>query len=819
MTDIAHYDSTTDVSESIIEHEQNVADLASFMTQSRHLSKLSYLCGILHDAGKYSEDFQNYIQIVAKEHKQWDKPLVNHSSAGARYLYNELFADNEENRRIIMSGNTQDAAARLITLKIITWCIICHHGIEDVLDEDGNNKYHGRIFSQSETEYDNVIEAAEKDIDVDIKGLYEDAVKEVSVYIDKINAYILKQHFETKDGAYKEYCYFLGMLARYELSVLKDADCTATAEFMTGHPVRRNIDTPQTNPDNTENIISLWRDYQTRLTAEVANLSVHPDKMTAPRNEIFTKCGESASLPTGVYRLQVPTGGGKTLASMNFALNHAIQTGKKKIFYIAPYKSILDQTADKYKSIFQDDDNILEYHSSMINDYDSEDIVNEEHRHILEQSFDVPMILTTMVRFLNCLSSAHGGDIRRMHQFADSVIIVDEIQSLPHKCVFLFNETVNFLSLLGCTTILCSATQPTLESVEYPLHIDGDIIPDYKKYYDIFKRTDTIISKDIHTCAQISDFAQSLIKDTYSGIIILNTKFVVRQVYESLIKADIPGLTVIHLNTNMCPQHRIDKLNEFKTLLSYHRKVICVSTQLIEAGVDISADWVIRSYTGLDSVVQASGRCNRNWEQPIGHIYLVSCDEERLGKLPDITAGRTCLKTLLMGYDKNKDDITSLTNIDKYYRNLYNGAYKTSLGYTSSLTGVSLYDMLADNTSAYRQYRDTMKSSGQTIYPYEQVMCQSFKTAGSNFEVIDSDLSGVIVPYGYGADIIQVLKSNDNDYIELKRLLRSAQRYTVTYFPSSTILDDHIHQFDSCDTCYLDTDCYDDDIGFYLGEL
>ena len=290
---------------------------------------------------------------------------------------------------------------------------------------------------------------------------------------------------------------------------------------------------------------------------------------------------------------------------------------------------------------------VLEHHS---------DLTPEQQgwrEKMLSENWDAPVVYTTMVQFLETLFGAGTRGARRMHQLANSVLIFDEIQTLPVRCVHLFNNAINFLvEQCGSTVVLCTATQPLLDRVDVKkgsIRVpDGnEIMPDLKALFDDLKRVEVVNSRKPSGWAN-GEIADLSIKEAHradSCLVIVNTKKAAQTLYN--LAKDQDGMDVYHLSTDLCPAHRKDKLAEIKAKLEEINtkqgnavKLLCFSTQLIEAGVDVDFGAVIRSTAGLDSIAQAAGRCNRNGNREIGIVHVVNPQDENLDMLPDIKIGK-----------------------------------------------------------------------------------------------------------------------------------------------------------------------------------
>ncbi len=514
------------------------------------------------------------------------------------------------------------------------------------------------------------------------------------------------------------------------------------------------------------------------------------------RSGVAQACLEFAVKSKGVYRLTVPTGGGKTLASLRFALHHAVahtSEGEKieRVFYVVPYITIIDQNADKVREILELPDErdkvVLEHHSNLTPE-------EETRRHnLLAENWDAPVVFTTQVQFLEALFGAGTRNARRMHQLANAVIILDEVQTIPIKLIHMFNTAMRFLvHACGATVVLCTATQPPLDNPgnEHRRLIipqENHIIQKDKELFEALKRVE--VHDERRACGwtkvEIADLAERALREKGSVLIVMNTRASARALYDEV--KDRKLAATYHLSTNMCPAHRMNVLEqEVKVRLKAKEPVVCVSTQLIEAGVDIDFGAVIRALAGLDSIAQSAGRCNRHGERDgLGSVWVVNPQEENLDRLPDIKTGREKVQTVLDDFRADADrfggDRIGLQAIAAYYR-YYFKVREREMDYPvdrNSSVGQDddLYNLLSCNKIALDEHQRASRTSTAP----EMVLRQSFRSAGKEFQVIDSATRGVVVPYEDGENVIAELCSAAELEKQYK-LLKIAQRYSVNLF-------------------------------------
>jgi CRISPR-associated endonuclease/helicase Cas3 len=388
-----------------------------------------------------------------------------------------------------------------------------------------------------------------------------------------------------------------------------------------------------------------------------------------------------------------------------------------------------------------------------------------------------------MVQFLNVFYAKGTRNVRRLHQLCESVVIFDEVQKVPVHCVSLFNEALNFLKTFGRSSIiLCTATQPALDYVEHKLAIntDAEMVRDLGQVAEAFKRVEIVdlTLEEPYTTEKLCAFIAAKLQEVRSILVILNTKTVVRRLYERLKQAGL-GVPVIHLSTSMCAEHRQDRLRTIRQRLERNEPVVCVSTQLIEAGVDVSFPCVIRSLAGLDSIAQAAGRCNRHGEWGIQHVYVVDHAEENLERLPEIRAGKQAAKRILIDLRREPSahggNILSAQAMERYFQELY-ARFRTDLDYHVRSLNRSMVELLAPPR---RLIGDAYRSRhGEPLPLY---LTNSCHTAAEHFQVITDRTTSVLVPYGRGLQLIAAF-NGAGTIGDLGRKLREAQRYVVNLY-------------------------------------
>ena len=585
----------------------------------------------------------------------------------------------------------------------------------------------------------------------------------------------------------KKISYFnLGFMTRFLFSCLVDADRLNSAEFEL--PERR---TERLQKKNTFR----WALGIHRIENRIGSFkNIYPvDRI---RQDISNRCLEKSKEKQGIYSLTVPTGGGKTYASLRYALHHAAFHDLDRVIYIVPYTSIIEQNAIAIRQILEEDGDdfpwVLEHHSNL-------DPENQTWKHKLSsENWDSPIVLTTMVQFLEACFSGGTRSVRRLHQLANSVLIFDEVQTLPIKCTHIFCNALNYLvDHCNTTAVLCTATQPLLNKLKSPdkgqLDIPkGNELVGAEEVQGLFDELNRV---EIHNCvkpkgwsiSEIAELAVSELAERKSCLVIVNTKAWAQKLYQKCL-SDVDESTLFHLSTNQCPAHRKVLLQEIKTRLVNKLPVLCISTQLIEAGVDISAATVIRFLAGLDSIAQAAGRCNRHGEmkdvdgeQVKGRVFVVNPDSEATGMLADIEVGKSAAERVLREGFTNLVAPEAIDQYFKYY--FFERDQDMSYNLEPSRLGRNdtLLNLLSDNVNSPVSYN---WRRGEGLAP---LLSQAFMEAGKQFKAIDAPTQAVLVPYGDGSRIIAELCGSHREFeaSHFYSLLRQAQKYIVNIFPNT----------------------------------
>ena len=721
------------------------------------LSSLAYLIGVLHDLGKCSKEFADYLDWCHKHPEDNSrKGTVDHSSAGGQFLMQRY-------------GRRGDSA--LLTVHIAALVIFSHHtGLMNYLGEDGVSDFLRRMEKIDVPEVDLSYYFTHVLSEADIDKLFEEAVCEFSALDVKIISY-------AAEGS-EMYYFVWGMIHKLLLSMLVDADRLDSAEFELGEARERVWDTS-----------AIWKDFSDKLEQKLAGVTL-PSELKAKeiahlRQKISEDCLKSAEALPGIYRLCVPTGGGKTLASMRFALQHAQTYRKKHIIVVIPYTSIIDQNVKEIRDIFHMDDAILEHHSNVMTEDNGEDTERIDFRRILTERWDVPVIFTTQVQFLNTLFAGDNSSLRRLRALEDSIVIFDEIQTLPVRCTYLFNAAMNFLKTFSrVTAVLCTATQPPLEQLKFPIEISNhaDLTSDTAEVFEGFRRVqienhcedggssvDEIACEIVHAAEEIGDV-----------LCIVNLTAQARSLCEAVserTQISEQDIHVVHLSTKMCPAHRKAVLRTVREELDARRKypeqrLICISTQLIEAGVDVSFPVVYRALAGFSSIAQAAGRCNRHGEMERGIVRLFSFANENISRLVDIQQGKKIALDML--YHAEADTVLSPHTMELYFRKFYKGYTERDMRFPMKNTN-TIFDLLSRNDAGFQRAEENGDDPNLWF-------SHAFRDAGYAFEVIDSHTESVLVPYAGGKPMILAFNDRYFDRKKIDEQMRTAQQYMVNLF-------------------------------------
>lgn len=680
--------------ESIRTHLNEVASMAEGFADAFGAGSWAYAAGLAHDVGKYSEAFQRRILH--------DGPRVDHSTAGAWELQ------------------------KMQTGTPLSYCVAGHHGgMPDggsLLDGSDDSTLSGR-FKRAES------------------GLICDCSSFVR-YVDltQPGAWNVLRSDRALDG------FSLSFVTRMVFSCLVDSDYLCTERFMNGAE-RQSL-----RFDRIE-------DLRGMLEKKIESFAMlrYSTPLNSARSELLDDCLSASACEPGFFSLTVPTGGGKTLSSMWFALNHAIAPNHEmnRVIYVAPYTSIIEQNAQVYREVFGCE-NVVEHHSNFdfdgcgfIQPSDSADSGYEsdvrDRMRLASENWDAPLIVTTVVQLFESLFSNRPSRCRKLHNIARSVIVLDEAQMIPASqlkpCMRALVELVNHY---GCTVVLCTATQPALGKVLGGFQSSvREIVPNPSALADKLKRVGYVWEGSLSDGELIEAVCAN-----DQALCVVNNRRQAKALFDSLDERK-PG-SVFHLSTLMHSVHRSLVLDEVRGRLRRGEPCLLVSTSLIEAGVDIDFPAVFRALAGLDSLVQCAGRCNREGtalpDESLVHVFEPAGTEYAL---PADTRQRAEIARAVLassGCEDGRFDAGDVSLMDDYFSRLFD--------MQASLDKSRAYERL----SAPRQE--------------ESIVSIPFKSVADDFRIIEEGSCAVIIPDAAVEEDIVALRSGMSDRSTLRRLMR-----------------------------------------------
>lgn len=812
---IAHVRHGSDVKQSLATHLTETAAIAKILAAKLGLDLAGELLGLMHDFGKYSLKFQKYIYDATglinpdldDEESTPGGSKVDHSTAGAQWVYRRLAAMGQKESGVLCG-------------QMLGLCIASHHGagLIDCLDDEGNVVWQKRFNKDdSLTHLSECLQNADESVLRQAEGLADKAL--LVQMLAPLKAVLMLPEAQAGHQI-KEF--YLGCFTRFLFSCLIDADRINSADFEREN--QKEIRRLQEKPD--------WQTAIAKLEARLAQFE-RRYPIDEIRRQIADDCLQRAADAQGIYTLTVPTGGGKTLASLRHAVHHAQTHGLERIIYIIPYTSIIDQNAEAVRDILGDEW-VLEHHSNL--DPEKQTWQNK----LLSENWNKPIVFTTMVQFLDAWFGGGTRGARHIHPMANSVLIFDEIQTLPVKCVHLFCNALNWLVQFGgSSAVLCTATQPLLSACgvdEFPeykralvkargllqLAPNAEIMGKNQALDKLFADLSRVEIKFNEKAGgwsvdEAGAFLLTQFQTALSCLFIVNTKKWAKDLYQYCQQQNVPSEALFHLSTNQCAAHRKALFARMKQRLEKKLPVVCISTQLIEAGVDISMACVIRALGGLDSIAQAAGRCNRHGENAgKGRVWVLNLQEPSLAKvLPDIDAGQQQAERVLREFAGQ--DILQPKAMKYYFKNyFYDRSDEMAYAVKNSASG-SLLDWLSDNgLNNYAAKNDQRRQAKQ--YP---LLMHSFKSAGRAFQVIDAPTRAVIVPYGEGKALIAKL-CGEYEPKAFYGYLNQAQRFSVNVFPNvweKLIESNAIHEIADTGVYYLNERHYSEEYGLAADEV
>lgn len=678
----------------LAEHLHAVAALAADNASRFNGSDWAYLAGLWHDLGKYRPRFQRYIRLAsgfeADAHIKGEAGKAPHSTAGA-----------------MLACNKFGPAGR-----VLAYLIAGHHaGLDNWFS--GLNERLASADSRNE-------------LDESLAECPPAAILEAGAFVPDLRAIP-----GGKDG--------FALWVRMLFSCLVDADFLDTERYMDADRAAWRGTWP-----GIDELRNLFDRHMSTTMREAA-----PTPVNRLRADVLRECREKAREVPGLFSLTVPTGGGKTLSSLAFALEHASRHKKRRIIYVIPYTSIIEQTADIFRDIFGDA--VVEHHSNA-----EADPGRENHKSRLAcENWDAPIVVTTNVQFFESLFAARTSRCRKLHNIVDSVVVLDEAQLLPPEFLQPILDALNLLARhYGVSAVLSTATQPALASRSYfdaKSNLRGldnvrEIVSDPDALYTALERVRVRLPADWNAPTSWDALAGEL-AERDSVLAIVNRRQDARALWQRM-----PEDT-LHLSALMCGQHRSHTIRQIKARLKAGIPTRVVSTQLVEAGVDVDFPVVYRALAGLDSIAQAAGRCNRE-----GRL----AEQGKLGEVVVFIPPQPAPPGLLRKGEDACRSVLHTCSGNPLERALF-ARYFERLYHACELDAHGIHELL--------------KVDGQTL-------AVNFRSAAERFRLIqDEDSAAVLVRYR-GADgnddaIDMWLNTLRKDGPE-RWLMRKLQRYTVT---------------------------------------
>ncbi|MBW7903078.1 MAG: CRISPR-associated endonuclease Cas3'' [Rhodocyclaceae bacterium] len=583
------------------EHLQKVSALAAEFATEFGAGPWAALAGLWHDLGKFREGFQRYIRQCgdpdAHIEGRISDPEKTHSAAGALWAQQYLAEVDKRSGPVVA--------------RVLSYLIAGHHaGLADWL---GDNASLNNRFARSDTQ---------RELSTTLAADIPSAILKPAAPLPDI-ADLMRCRDNEIPGRF-------ALWVRMLFSCLVDADFLDTEAFMS--PGKTETRQGFMRLEDMEALLDV---RLSDMAKDVAARGEADGKVNRKRTEVLRACLAKAELPPGVFSLTVPTGGGKTLSSLAFALRHAALHGKRRVVYAIPYTSIIEQTAGIFRGIFGED-NVIEHHSNV----DADETQETARSRLACENWDAPLVVTTNVQLLESLFASRTSRCRKLHNLVGSVIVLDEAQLLP---VAYLQPVVDVLRLLvkdyGVTLVLCTATQPALKSrssFDQARALRGfaagevcEIVDDVPGLYADLERVRIHLPADLKTPRSWDDLAPEIAAHD-AVLAIVGRRADARELYARMKMESRDGLW--HLSGLMCAQHRSDTIAAIKGALLARREALAlgraaapirvVSTQLVEAGVDIDFPVVYRALAGLDSIAQAAGRCNREGRLAHGEVHV-----------------------------------------------------------------------------------------------------------------------------------------------------------------------------------------------------
>ncbi|MCX7842354.1 MAG: CRISPR-associated helicase Cas3' [Clostridia bacterium] len=673
----------------LTEHSIGTSKLAEAFADRFSSGKWAKAAGLIHDAGKGRKEWQEYLKQKSgfgydeEAHLEGKAGKMPHAIYGAKAA-EELFGKG--------------------TGRVVAYCVAGHHcGLQDWSGAEGKGKSNLKFQLEQIKDFSSIADFISKEL---------------------IAAKPELLPWKFSDGL--DFSFWIRML----YSCLVDADFLDTESYMD-----KNKALSRGGYLSLTQLLDRYNDFVRQMdkTSEDNNIN-------KIRRNIRAKCIQMSHRPQGVFSLSVPTGGGKTLSSLAFALEHAVKHNLDRIIYVIPYTSIIEQNADVFRAALGEEQ-VVEHHSSL------DDDESTPKSRLAAENWDAPLIVTTSVQFFESLFAAKPSKCRKLHNIANSVVILDEAQLVPVDYLSPILETMKLLvEHYHVTFLISTATQPAFRQ----RIVDGKVFKgmedikeimgeDVKSLYNSLKRVEVELPENIHNIASWDKIAEEL-KQHEQVLCIVSDRISCRELHSLMPEG------TYHLSALMCGQHRSEIIKEIKYKLKKREPVRVISTQLVEAGVDMDFPVVYRALAGLDSIAQAAGRCNREGKlKGYGKVVVFNAP-----KKPPIGILRKAAETTQSIIAAGNQDPLDFDLYEKYFSELYWKA--------NSLDKDNIIPLLS---------KERYEGS---IY---------FRTAAERFRIIDESIQKtIIVRYGESEKLIDLLKTNGSE----RHLLRKLQRYTVNVY-------------------------------------
>lgn len=696
MTYYAHSSTSSDKSswQPLSEHLREVGAIAAKCAAHFDSGDMALVAGLLHDLGKYSAEFQARLDGSTKP--------ADHSTAGAQTALEHYG----------------------LVGKLIAFVVAGHHaGLANGIDEgEARSTLNARLK----------LKQGQQDGIPAIDSIWRNEIE----LPDALTPPVLKQ--KADHGGFQ-----LAFFIRMIFSCLIHADRTDTQRYS------ESIDPSKSSFSGDHSPYPALDSLRTALNNHLAQMSKNAriSDLNTLRNHILSHSRAQAALPPGLFSMTVPTGGGKTLTSMAFALDHALQNGQRRVIYVIPFTSIIEQNARVFKDAFGDlSHGVIEHHSAFDRDTDLKLDKSHSKSHytdklrIAMESWDAPVIVTTAVQFFESLFADRPSQCRKLHNIANSVIVLDEAQTLPLKLLRPVMAAIDELARnYKCSIVLCTATQPALR--EDQGFFNGfqnvrEIAPEPEKLFEKLKRTQ-VRAIGTQSDSQLVD----CLRQHPQVLMIVNNRRHARSLYDAI--KDQYG--AYHLSTLMIAKHRSAVLDVVRQKLLSGEPCKLISTSLIEAGVDVDFPMLYRAEAGLDSIAQAAGRCNREGKRPLDESVVSVFQSDEWSAPPELAQLAGNMRMVMRNH---AGDVLAPEAMSLYFKHVYSGRGE-------GLDAKKLLPMHNDHAL-------------NLSFPFQNI--------AKAFSMIESHLQPVIVPLDDAANrLVQSLRFAD----KVGGIARQLQPYLV----------------------------------------